>query len=288
VKQKKRPTIEGVAEMAMKLGGKYLADYGHAKSRHDFTQRQLMTLLVLRAYLKATYREVIEILSGHERLRERLGLLKKLPHWTTLHKFSEKKKVMGIALKMSEELGLEAAKTQTSSKAAVDATGMETSTASAHFKACSGKERKKWVKISAAVGCFTILPMALTLGWGPSNDKTQVPELIQKIESAKSPPSKIYFDAGYDAEWIHQHLREKDITTIIKPRKEPAEKPRSGEYRAQMTENYLEKHHYGLRWHVESFWSALKRTMGADLRAKKSQSLLTETAFRLLAYSLRR
>ena len=95
-------------------------------------------------------------------------------------------------------------------------------------------------------------------------------------------------NAGYDAEWIHQRLREKNIITIIKPRKEPAEKPRSGEYRAQMTEHYLEEHHYGLRWHVESFWSALKRTMGADLRAKKSQSLLTETAFRLLAYSLRR
>jgi len=274
--------------MAMRMGEKYLADYGHAKSRHDFTQRQLMTLLVLRAYLKATYREVIEILSGHERLRERLGMLKKLPHWTTLHKFSEKKKVMEIAVKMSEELGLSALEKQSESKIAVDATGLETSTASAHFKARSGKERKKWVKVSAAVGCFTILPMALALGWGPSNDKTQVPEIIQKIEKTKSPPKEMYFDAGYDAEWIHQRLREKEIISVIKPRKHPAEGPRKGEYRAQMTENYLEEHTYGLRWHVESFWSALKRTMGADLRAKKSQSLLTETAFRLLAYSLRR
>lgn len=247
-----------------------------------------MTLLVLRAYLQATYREVIEILSGHERLREKLGLRKKLPHWTTLHKFSEKKKVMEIALKMSEELGLEAVEKHSQKKAAVDATGMETSTASAHYKARSGKERKKWVKISAAVGCFTILPMALSLGWGPSNDKKQVPEIIQKIESSKSPLKKMYFDAGYDAEWIHEDLREQKITSVIKPRKAPAEKPRKGKYRAQMTENYLTKHHYGLRWHVESFWSALKRTMGANLRAKKSNSLLTETAFRLLAYSLRR
>ena len=38
----KRTTVERVAELAMKLGGKHLADYGSARSRHDFTQRQLM------------------------------------------------------------------------------------------------------------------------------------------------------------------------------------------------------------------------------------------------------
>jgi hypothetical protein len=46
--------VERMAELAMKLGAKNLADYGSIKSRHDFTQRQLMACLILRIYLKTT------------------------------------------------------------------------------------------------------------------------------------------------------------------------------------------------------------------------------------------
>ena len=61
--------LERIAELAMRLGGRHLADYGSARSRHDFTQRQLMSCLILRAYLKTTYRGLIEVLDGHSRLR---------------------------------------------------------------------------------------------------------------------------------------------------------------------------------------------------------------------------
>jgi hypothetical protein len=56
----KKTTVERVAEAAMGLGGQPLADYGSARSRHDFTQRQLMACLILRAYLKTPYRGVLE------------------------------------------------------------------------------------------------------------------------------------------------------------------------------------------------------------------------------------
>jgi hypothetical protein len=53
-------TIEQVAALSMQLGARHLADYGANTSRHDFTQRQLMACLVLRAYTKTTYRGVLE------------------------------------------------------------------------------------------------------------------------------------------------------------------------------------------------------------------------------------
>ena len=74
----KRTTVERVAELAMKLGGKHLADYGSARSRHDFTQRQLMACLILRAYLKTTYRGVLELLAVSPNLRAALGMDSKL------------------------------------------------------------------------------------------------------------------------------------------------------------------------------------------------------------------
>src|SRR5499426_1416883 len=52
VNEPKVPLIEQVAELAMRLGRPYLADYGATRRRHDFTQRQLMSCLILRAYLK--------------------------------------------------------------------------------------------------------------------------------------------------------------------------------------------------------------------------------------------
>jgi hypothetical protein len=43
-----------------------------------------MSCLILRAYLKTTYRGLLEILAGHAWLRAVLGMEEKLPHFTTL------------------------------------------------------------------------------------------------------------------------------------------------------------------------------------------------------------
>jgi hypothetical protein len=78
MKQKSNRLI-GVARRAMRLGKDHLSDYGAVTSRKDFTQRQLMACLVLRAYLKTTYRGVIEILETSEALRTELGMKDRLP-----------------------------------------------------------------------------------------------------------------------------------------------------------------------------------------------------------------
>ncbi|WP_437202462.1 hypothetical protein [Planctomicrobium sp. SH664] len=48
-----------------------MAPYSHLKSPHKFTQEQLLTCLILRAYLKTTYRGVIEFLEVSETLQRR-------------------------------------------------------------------------------------------------------------------------------------------------------------------------------------------------------------------------
>jgi hypothetical protein len=55
-----------------------------------------------------------------------------------------------------------------------------------------------------------------------------------------------------------------------------------------MSEQYLEWNGYGTRWAVESFFRALKRTMGSTLTSRKPGQLLAEAAFKVLAYALRR
>lgn len=288
-KTEKATVLERVAEMAMKLGGKHLADYGATRSRKDFTQRQLMACLILRAYLKTTYRGVLEFLSVSQSLRKQLGLGDKLPHYTTLQKFSARSKVLEIADAMIQSIARAHGKTEPDPKAAaMDATGLETTTASAHFQCRRGGERRKWVKLSTIILCGSLLPVSLVMAWGPTNDKCQARELIAKAQKA-AVPDVVYGDAGYDAEWIHAQCREEwGVESVIKPVKHRADGRRNGLWRRGMSKNYLKKMEYGKRWAVEAFFSGLKRTMGSNLTSRKPDQLLAEAAFKMLAYTLRR
>jgi len=285
----KEQVIERVAEMAMQLGHKHLADFGVTRSRHDFTQRQLMSCLILRAYLKTTYRGVLELLAISPSLRRGLALSEKLPHYTTLQKFSARSNVLAIADAMIQSIARAVGRLEPEPEAAaMDATGLETTTASAHFQCRRGGQRRKWVKISTIILCGSLLPLSLVMDWGPNNDKCQARELIAKAQTA-AVPDKLYADAGYDAEWIHAQCREEwGVESVIKPAVHRADGQMSGLWRSGMTEQYLKRKGYGQRWAVESFFSGLKRTMGSMLTSRKPTQLLAEAAFRVLAYTLRR
>lgn len=273
----------------MRLGGRYLADYGATRSRHDFRQTQLMSCLILRAYLKTTYRGVLELLSVSPVLRQRLGLGEKLPHFTTLQKFTARSQVLEIADVMIAAIGRASADTlEQPVIAAMDATGLETTTASAHFQCRRGGQRRRWVKISTVILCGSLLPISLVMDWGPSNDKCQARALIEKAQKTTF-VNKLYADAGYDAEWIHEQCRmEWGAESVIKAARHRADGQRGGFWRSGMSQEYLKKQSYGKRWAVESFFSGLKRTMGAALTSRKPKQLLAEAAFRVLAYTLRR
>jgi hypothetical protein len=282
-------TIERVAALAMKLGGRHLADYGATTSRHDFTQRQLMACLILRAYTKTTYRGILELLAISPNLRQELGLTDRLPHYSTLAKFSARSQVLKIADVMIRTIGQAAFRQSPgATAAAMDATGLETTTASAHFQCRRGGQRRKWTKVSTIVLLGSLLPMSLVLDWGPTNDKCQARELMAKAQTVAMPDT-LYADAGYDAEWVHAQCREEwGPESVIKAAVHRADGKRNGIWRSGMSKNYLARMHYGRRWAVETFFSGLKRTMGSMLTSRRPDQLLKEAAFRVLAYTLRR
>ena len=108
----------------------HLTPYGSYKSRHDFTQPQLMTCLVLRSYWKTTYRGVIEQLQVSGELRRAMGL-RQLPNYSTLNKFAHRAGVLEVLDEMLSTLAeaAEEADGTACREAAMDATGLETSSA---------------------------------------------------------------------------------------------------------------------------------------------------------------
>lgn len=103
--------------------------YSDKKSPKDFTQRQLFACLVLKTYLKATYRGVVEQIILMPAVRKAVGL-KQVPHWTTPQKFSDRANILTLVDRALRELGKEVL-AGTTSNAAMDSTGVETTCASA-------------------------------------------------------------------------------------------------------------------------------------------------------------
>jgi len=72
-----------LAKEAMQAAQAGLDPYSSNFSRHDFTQQQLFTILVLRQFFKTDYRGIIQMLKDFAELRKTLKL-KKIPHYSTL------------------------------------------------------------------------------------------------------------------------------------------------------------------------------------------------------------
>lgn len=275
-----------VASLSIRLGRKYVEPYSHLNSPHKFTQEQLLACLILRAYLKTTYRGIIELLDASDALKARLGL-ERLPHFSTLKKFADRSSVLIVIDAMLVEIVRTFAQ-DGDDEAAIDSTGMETTAASAHFKARSGRKGTKYVKLSVCVTTGSMLPASVVASWGPGSDKREAPDLLAKSATAIR-PQRLFADAGYDAEWVHEFCRNDwKVESVIKPAVHRSDGTLGGRYRSQMTEATLKKKNYGRRWLVESFMSGLKRTTGSALSARDEHALFVEASFRVLAYALRR
>lgn len=281
----KRNVLLTVAGLSLRMARKYVNPYSHKFSPQKFTQEQLLTCLVLRAYLKTTYRGIIEFLEVSAELRQRLGLAQ-LPHYSTLKKFADRSDVLLIVDCMLLEVVRQFA--SDAQEAAMDSTGLETTSASAHYQSRSGKSRKKFIKVSVCVLAGSLLPSGLAVSWGPGNDKVEARDVLAKASVAQR-PQRLFADAGYDAEWVHRFCREEwQVESLIKPAVHRSDGGLNGEYRSQMTDQHLKQKGYGRRWLVESFMSGLKRTTGATLSARNDRSLFLEAALKVLAYALRR
>ena len=278
-------TLLEVARLSMRIARRYMQPYSHLKSPKKFTQAQLTTCLILRAYLKTTYRGIIEVLDASDRLQNCLGL-EHLPHYSTLKRFADRSDTIEIVDAMLADIV--SAIASEGEEVAIDSTGIETTAASAYFKTRSGAKRKKYVKLSVCVLCGSMMPASVVASWGPCNDKAVAQPLLDKSRAAVQPRT-LFADAGYDAEWVHEYCRDDwGVTSWIPPAVHRADGQINGKYRSKMTPRRLKNNGYGKRWIVESFMSGLKRTTGAMLAARSEPALFTEALLRVLAYAIRR
>lgn len=292
-RQRRRPggrrnELLDVAALSLVVCRRYLDDYSCPKSRHTFTQPQLLSCLILRAFGKRTYRGTVDLLDASDALRRTLGL-SRVPAHTTLKAFCDRvvtpnllDQLVGEVLALLRERGLVVA------ELAVDSTGVETTSASVHFRSRANRQRDAYVKLSLAVATTSVTLVSMALSMGPCNDLCEAREVVVRA-ATRCDPDWVFGDRGFDAESFHTLC--KAAWDRCQTHVPPVPKTRDGTIKGgpdRVRCGARRPHHYGRRWHAETFNSGMKRTCGSTLAARSERALLAEAGLKALAYAIRR
>ncbi len=282
VEASKDQQIVGIVRLSLRLARRHLRDYSHKKSPHKFTQPQLFACLILKAHLGCTYRRTEELLILMPAVREAIGL-REVPRFTTLQIFADRPEIMGLVDSVLRSIGRAVSKA-VPQDAAIDGTGMETTSASAHFVTRAGRKRGRYVKLLLAVLCASVIPCALVVDWGPSHDMRQAWALRSKL-IATARPTVLWGDGAYDAEhWHRANWEEWGVPSYAPTTIKTDDGSVRGLYRPAFVQRPRE---YGRRWICETVNSAIKRTSGSTLRSRKQNTLFAEAALKVAAYAIK-
>jgi hypothetical protein len=274
--------IVSVMKLALRLARRHLADHAHTFAPKKFTQPQLFACLILKAHMGCTYRKCEELLILMPAVREAIGL-DRVPRFTTLQAFADRPEIMALIDSVLSSIGHAIAKNQPQD-AAIDGTGLEVTSASAHFVSRAGRKRTRFVKVMLGVLCAAVCPVALVVDWGPSHDMKQAWALREKMMKTCT-PTMLWGDGAFDSEpWHRANWEGWGVPSYAPTRVMSADGHVSGVYRNTFQHPVNE---YGRRWMCESVNSGLKRTSGSTLRSIKQNTLFAEAALKVAAYAIK-
>jgi hypothetical protein len=268
--------------------------YSHRNSPRKFTQHQLFACLVLKNFLKTDYRGVVAHLADCPSLTETLGLAQ-VPHYTTLQKAARRllasvpaKRLLDATVR--EHLG----RKRRVPRAAIDSTGLESSSASGYFV-----HRRRYVggpwktvvyhrypKLSVVCDVQTHFVLAANEGRGPKPDVADFRPLLAAA-LARVRMGRIAADAGFDSEPNHVFARRECRVRSLIPATHgrPTKKPATGHYRRLMQTRF-DLAAYRDRVQVETVISMLKRRLEAFVRGRTAWSQRRELRLKVLTHNV--
>lgn len=274
--------IVRIVKLALRLARRHLTDHAHKYAPKKFTQPQLFACLILKAHLGCTYRKCEELLVLMPAVREAIGL-GEVPRFTTLQAFADRPEIIALIDGVLASIGRAVCKARPQD-AALDGTGLEVTSASAHFVSRAGRRRTGFVKVMLGVLCAAVIPVSLVVDWGPSHDMRQAWMLRDKLKNTCR-PTMLWGDGAFDSEaWHKANWEDWGVPSYAPTTVRRADGQVNGLYRNVFQTPVRE---YGRRWMCESVNSAIKRTSGSTLRSHKQNTLFAEAAFKVAAYAIK-
>jgi transposase len=260
-----------------------LPRYSHRFSRHTYTQQQLLSLVLFKEYLTATYRDVVDLVSLMPEVCDLLNL-KTIPHFTTLQKFLAR-----LPSGLLSHLIHHCAEVTLPPDAmvpmiAVYATGFTCDYASDWYCERTGRQRKAFMKLSVAVDTERLVLLGFTMSRTPTHEVRHAPAVLRQAYRHVHAPVYV-MDKAYDAESIHQFIAEDLNAEALIPTRIRPRIALTGPYRSRAHERFdLDRYHR--RAAVETTFSIMKRKWGGHLTARKRRYQRKEMKLKLIVYAL--
>ena len=257
--------------------------YSKQHSGKTFNNHQLFKLIVLKSYIGKDYRRFIEFVQISE-IPKLIGL-RRIPHFTTLQKFSARQKIQELEQLILESCNLAKKKCR---NVGIDATGMRLDCASKHYAQMIGRPimRKDFLKLNMFMDLDNLMILSVKLRKRARHDTRDVKALWNKIKHLLF--KKIFADKGYDADFFHEIIYKSGRKSVvfIKNNKIPLWRTR-GIFRKKAKRD-AKNHKKGKRSLTETINSILKRVYGETIAAKTLKTQKIELLFRIITLNLER
>ena len=212
--------------------------------------------------------------------------LSKIPHYTTLQKFTDRINVVMLGKIISSFILFTGTRYIFTG---IDATGFKITQASEYYTN-RAKLRKKYAKLSIGADVLKQIICKIKIRRAPTkHDNINFKPIVKRISELRRLPV-VVADKGYDSEDNHVMIREKlKGFSVISPRHEkdvPIWKTR-GKYRKEMKRGYS-KILYNQRNKDETIVSVIKRLFGEHISSRLIRMQNRELTFRCITYNLHR
>ncbi len=288
-----------IVELCKKAG---IKKHNSKFSNKVYDNYQHIVLLIIKQYERKGYERFVEDLPDKPYLIEFLNL-ESLPHFTALHKFAQRIKQTVLELILAMALARTGIKKIIGG---VDGTGNKPNRASFYYvyrleyftrknkKKKKGRPKKKrkirrFIKTFPFVELRKQIPIAILFSRKSGNEAPYFKPIAKKAMKCGKPFKEIPLDMGYDAEYVHEFIREEmGALSIIPARNENVPVWRTqGKYRKQMKRGYSKKK-YHQRSKNETVNYVVKQLMGDTIYALDWRLQNKELLFRYIMYAIYR
>lgn len=296
------------ATVALDVARAVVPDYRAPRSKHVFTQPQLLAVLCLMRYDDWTFRDAEIRLAEHVELRAALQLTR-VPDHTTLWRFLDRVPLAVLQDLLAAVLRRCAPPTgprggRRRAVVAVDATGLATGSVSTYFERrrqeLTGRPRSRahWLKWLVALDVDRQLILAQTAHRGPGRDTRTVAPLLAAAPAVQALVAArqlgwVVADREFDAEALHAFvatvLHARALIPAIRARYAADQAPLGPRtpYRARLAARGLPAV-YRRRALVETLFSVVKRTQGGTAPGHRLEAQIKQAHLVGISYDLAR